>query len=233
MMLSRFMSRINRLFVRDADFNSYHNVFDQHQEIIEFFSSFGEEGEKRKILDVGGGDGTFLRSLLGSLQDRFEITVLDIEDHPDGLARVIADICDPTLTSDGFGQFDTVFSYNAMEHFADPITAAANMCRFMNSKGALICATVFSWRYHPVPDDYFRFTDSALRYLFSQRGGLEEIKCGYDLTRRREDIRGGYFGNKDIPPIDLYGGFRENWSILYIGSNAINKATTAEQITND
>jgi hypothetical protein len=53
--------------------------------------------------------------------------------------------------------------------------------------------------------------------MFEERNGLETIHCGFDLSRRRMDIRGGYFGDRDIPPIDEYGGFRENWGVYYIG----------------
>ncbi len=101
--------------------------------------------------------------------------------------------------------------------FREPAIAADNIVNMLKCNGLCFISTVFSWRYHPVPKDYFRFTDDSLRYLFSERNSLKEIICGYDLSRRRKNIRGGYFGDKDVPPIDLWGGFRENWSSFYIG----------------
>lgn len=216
-MLDRLKQKIGRYFLRSSEFDKYHEQFDQHEVIHNFFASCVVGDKKIRLLDVGGGDGKFLISLLQDISENFDIAILDIETKQNDPHRIVADICDPDLSHADFGAFDGVFSYNSLEHFADPITAARNMCKFLSARGFLICATVFSWRYHPVPDDYYRFSDSGLRYLFSQREGLQELTCGYDLTRRREDIRGGYFDDRDIPPIDLFGGFRENWSVCYIG----------------
>lgn len=167
------------------------------------------------LLDVGGGDGRNLNEFLGKRKDFFKCFNLDIE-NSDMENTIIADIT-KVISDEWTEKYDLIYSYNAFEHFNEPHIAADNIAKMLKPGGLCIIHTVFSWRYHPVPNDYFRFTDDSLVYLFSIRNNLEKVYCGYDITRRRENIEGGYFGDNDIPPIDALGGFRENWSVFYIG----------------
>jgi hypothetical protein len=77
----------------------------------------------------------------------------------------------------------------------------------------------FSWRYHPYPKDLFRFSAEGLEHLFKRTGRMDTILSGNDITKRRKNIIGGKIGkNLDVPPIDGFGGWRENWQSLYIGT---------------
>ena len=208
----------------DNSFLKYHNVFDHLAELKSALIQLNREG-KTRILDVGGADGAFLKSIIADCGDQlkanFVIEVLDLEidgsSNPTDVLIRQGDICSAALKEHFTEKYDCIFTYNAMEHFHDPISAADNMCSLLRPGGHILCSTVFSWRFHPVPNDYFRYTDQALEYLFSKRNGLKLLKCGYDLSRRRENITGGYFADKDIPPGDYLGGFRENWIVTYIG----------------
>ncbi len=174
-----------------------------------------QSSEKLKLLDVGGGDGNNLAEFLNDRGELFDCYNLDIE--PNGNEKaIIFDITKP-IADNLRETFDVIYSFNAFEHFCDPLTAADNVVKLLKPAGLCLVHTVFSWRYHPVPYDYYRYTDDALEYLFSKRNHLEKINCGYDVGRRRENIKGGYFEDKDIPPIDNLGGFRENWSVFYSG----------------
>lgn len=184
-------------------------------ELYRWLNEQSESSLRFRILDVGGGDGNNIREFLGEAVDKFDIINLDIEEKhiENALCADITKPCSDTYCD----SFDIVYSYNAFEHFCDPHIASDNIYKMLKPNGLCIIHTVFSWRYHPVPKDYFRYTDDALVYLFSERNKLTLIGCGYDLSRRRENILGGYLDDRDIPPIDLFGGFRENWGVYYIG----------------
>jgi SAM-dependent methyltransferase len=185
-----------------------------------------EQGEELMVLDFAGGDGSFLEGLIAGAGEKIDcqIYIADLEGD-DAERRVVQDLSQPIATEHE-GRFDVVWSYNSFEHFSRPWIAAANVVRFLKPGGAALVSTVFSWRYHPVPKDYYRFSDDALRFLFSEQNHMSEICCGYDLSRRRENIVGGYFSEKDKVPVDLLGGFRENWSVFYAGRKLIENADT-------
>lgn len=167
-----------------------------------------------QVADVGGGDGSAAARILDPVGGAFTRYSLDLEGE--GAHGIVCDVTQPL--PDGLaGRFDVVISQSAFEHFKDPFTAADNCARLLRPGGLALIHTVFAWRYHPVPRDYFRFTDDALLYMFEERNGLRSLACGYDLDWRRWDIRGGFFGDRDVPPIDELGGFRENWAVFFVG----------------
>ena len=168
-----------------------------------------------QVIDIGCGDGKQFETLLKEVNCPLDLWSLDLEGI-DGDNTIAHDIC-MDVPEAYRKKFDILYSYNAFEHFKNPLVAADNCANMLRNGGICLVHTVFSWRYHPVPSDYFRFSDDALRYMFEERNGIETIHCGYDLSNRRMDIRGGYFGDQDIPPIDEFGGFRENWGVFYIG----------------
>ena len=45
---------------------------------------------------------------------------------------------------------------------------AANLTRLLRRGGALYVAVPWVWRYHPYPDDYFRFSWRGIAELFPQ-----------------------------------------------------------------
>lgn len=63
-------------------------------------------------------------------------------------------------------QFDLVLSFDTLEHVSDPFTFCRNLVRLAKPGGFLYLATVFSWEYHPSPEDYFRFSPTGLARCF-------------------------------------------------------------------
>lgn len=176
------------------------------------------------ILDFGGGNGSFLQSSIDGISAtlKYTISIADLEkgEERSGYTHIVQDLC-KHIDRQYHETFDVVWSYNAFEHFREPWIAADNVVNFLKPGGLALINTVFAWRYHPVSKDCYRFSDDALRYLFSERNELHEVSCGYDLVNRRMNIKGGYFGDRDITPVDLMGGFRENWSVFYVGKKSM------------
>lgn len=138
---------------------------------------------------------------------RFRYTALDIAQTDEH--TVVADITDCPEIPDGF--CDVVVSVDVFEHIDRPWLAAAEIARILKPGGIAYTSTLFSWRYHPCPIDYWRFTPDCLSFLFSD---LERVEAGFDVTERRRNII-GRGGNRVAP--DSFGGWRENWRVFHVG----------------
>ena len=106
--------------------------------------------------------------------------------------------------------FDVILSVDVFEHLTQPWRAAAEMVRLLAPGGFVYTSTLFSWRYHPCPVDFWRYTPDALEFLFSD---LDLLDSGFDLTERRRDFRKK--SAADPAPLDALGGWRENVRVFH------------------
>ena len=109
--------------------------------------------------------------------------------------------------------FDVVFSSDVFEHIDRPWLAASEIARILRPGGIAITHTLFSWRNHPCPIDYWRYSAECLEFLFADLTCLEK---GYDLSQRRVDEPGFWAGGEDSVPVDHLGGWREHWSVYCV-----------------
>ncbi len=166
-------------------------------------------GSTPTYLDVGGRKGERADVARG-----FEYFAMDLE--PRAKNVVVGDICHCPEIPDN--SYDAVASFDVFEHLERPWEAARECIRITKPGGLLIHRTLFAYRYHPIPIDYWRFTAQGLEYLFTRDGAVETVCKGYDLRKRRMNHVGWPMtGNRDVPPVDLWGGFRENWLVLFVG----------------
>jgi SAM-dependent methyltransferase len=180
-----------------------------------FLASYVETcsgAEKPVFLDVGGNEGECAK-----LAEGFRYWLVDLTPQNTTAERVIkADICQP-LPID-HGTVDVIFSNQVWEHLERPWLACQELGKLLKPGGLFITATLFAYRYHPFPEDYFRYTHRGLASIHEGFAGTETLVCNYDLAQRRRDIRGGgHFLKSDVVPVDWLGGFRENWYVYYIG----------------
>lgn len=126
---------------------------------------------------------------------------------------IIADItdCRSTIPDESF---DVVFSSDVFEHIDRPWLAAQEISRILKPGGVSITYTLFSWRNHPCPIDYWRYSAECLEYLFAD---LELLEKGYDLSDRRNDQPGFWASGMDSVPVDQLGGWREHWAVYHVG----------------
>ena len=125
---------------------------------------------------------------------------------------IIADItdCRDTIPDESF---DLVLSSDVFEHIDRPWLAAAEIGRILKPGGLAITHTLFAWRNHPCPIDYWRYSPECLEFLFAD---LECLEKGYDLSQRRMNQPGFWPSGKDSVPIDHLGGWREHWSVYIV-----------------
>ena len=157
-----------------------------------------------RMLEIGGR-----RHPTNEAFPQFDYVSMDIsQTSPDVLVGDITKC--PELEDKSF---DVIVSFEVFEHISKPWLAAAEMMRLLRPGGLTVHTTVFSWRYHPVPKDYWRFTPSAMKVLFD---GMTHIVGRFDDTERRRDLRGASNSKFRLEP-DKLGGWRENWLVNYAG----------------
>ena len=109
---------------------------------------------------------------------------------------------------------DLIYTNNTFEHIYNPYIAAQNMISMLKKDGYLFVRAPFAYRYHPVPNDYWRFSPDGLACLFSS---LKCIKKGLDNHTRRANHLGSFANKLDLVPQDKLGGWQEIWFSYFIG----------------
>ena len=57
---------------------------------------------------------------------------------------------------------------SALEHTPRPWVVAENICRLLRPGGSLFVSVPWVWRFHPHPDDFFRFSFRGVQSLFPE-----------------------------------------------------------------
>ena len=70
--------------------------------------------------------------------------------------------------------FDTVVSFQVLEHVPEPRRMVEEICRVLRAGGHLLLSTPQMWHVHEAPHDYYRFTRYGLEYLCHA--------CGLDVV---------------------------------------------------
>lgn len=149
-----------------------------------------------KILDLGGAknsyyhrlilkDSTRLSSPTGGeeLKEGVSITVLNFDRHTD--PDILADVEKP-LPIKG-DTFDAILAMNLLEHVYNFQGVVRESFRVLKPGGRAVFIVPFLAAIHPSPDDFFRYTESALRKMF-QEAGFSEVNVealGYGVMSSR------------------------------------------------
>ena len=129
-----------------------------------FLSAF--YSQRGKLLDVGAGDGAFVRA---ALQAGFDAYAQDIAERNDGLPRVTA------LD----GEFDVVTCFDSLEHFPDLLQifrakAAVYVVTIPHRPQDLTDDNVGEWR-HYKPDEHLHYFSKESLGLFFHRAGYRLV----------------------------------------------------------
>lgn len=101
-------------------------------------------------------------------RDEAEVVFTDLVPRP-GVIRVDLEKQIPV----GDSSQDFLILGNVLEHVYDYRACLAECARVLKPGGRLIGSTPFLVQFHPDPDDYFRYTDSALSRMFAEAGFSE------------------------------------------------------------
>lgn len=119
------------------------------------------------VLDIGGSTKSGYHTLLKNTE---KITTVNID--PEYGCDLVFDVQKPfPLESNSF---DTVVSMNVLEHIFDFHPVFSEVHRVLKPGGTFASSTPFMFHVHGSPDDYFRYTESALRELAAKHGFVVE-----------------------------------------------------------
>jgi SAM-dependent methyltransferase len=124
-----------------------------------------------KILDLGSG---IIRSSYHNflkISKNSQIVSVDVSDErkPD----IYADLEQKFPFNDK--EFDYALCFNLLEHIFDYKNLVGEACRVLKNGGKLIGAVPFLTGVHADPNDYFRYTKSALERIF-KASGFEDVQ---------------------------------------------------------
>ncbi len=136
--------------------------------------------EKRTVLDIGGGlriskrvgnryDPS--REWIAKLAEKVEYKVMD--PVPDYSPDFVGDIHALPFPE---SSWDAIVCESVLEHVENPIQAAKELHRVTKPGGFCYVYVPFLYYYHPEHGyykDYWRFTEDAIRHIFSDFSSLE------------------------------------------------------------
>lgn len=140
----------------------YYHLRQLKREMIRTMERFRDRLQQQGLLDYGCGSMPY-RELFSPVvgwykgADIPENTAADVSlnegrvDLPDGAAGV-------------------VLSTQVLEHVDDPVLYLAEAYRILQPGGLLILSTHGIWRYHPDPQDFWRWTTDGLHRIISEAG---------------------------------------------------------------
>ena len=117
---------------------------------------------KGRVLEVGANNNKtgFKKYFVDS---GAAYTGTDLSQGPD-----VDVVCDLTQDSNPLpkSHYDLVICCSVLEHVPNPWDMARCITDVVVPGGKLYISVPWVWRYHPYPDDYYRFSFSAIRHLF-------------------------------------------------------------------
>ena len=160
-------------------------------------SNFKGFGLSPSLIDVGCGNGVFLRSLRERGWKSFGTEIAPPDHFKDDLIKFIykGDFMESNFRENSF---DVVTMWHSLEHLPEPLQYFAESKRVLKQNGILLVevpnfkswqAKIFkeNWFHLDVPRHLFHFSPKSIRILF-KKAGLKEIVV------KRGSLIYGYFG---------------------------------------
>jgi SAM-dependent methyltransferase len=160
---------------------------------------FDVDPKRAKAIDVGGSetvnlDGEFVPNPLLTLCD--DLTLLDggfSVERMQTTADTVSDFLAEETITPLESRFDLVFSFDTLEHVSNPFLFCEHLVAITKPGGYVFAATLFSWTYHPAPQDYYRFSPAGMRELFEneynrRRNEFDALRYGWGSDRKGKGV---------------------------------------------
>jgi len=120
------------------------------------------------VLDLGSKSQNSSYYEYIKIDDNCKITYTDLKP---GSGVTVVDVQEKLPFDDN--SFDMVLAFHLFEHVYNYSTSVAEIFRILKPGGKFIISMPFMYKYHADPDDYYRFTDSAIVKIWEEGG----LKC--------------------------------------------------------
>lgn len=163
--------------------NIYYRKKELRKGIKDLSKKYVKSSDKNTLVDYGCGEKPY--------KDIFE----GIVDEYIGLDMKTNDTADRTLDKNGTSNLkksvaDILLSTQVLEHVPEPSFYLKEARRIMKEDGILILSTHGHFFYHPVPEDYWRWTHEGLR--------KELRSAGFEIQSMRGIVGKGAVGAQFI-----------------------------------
>ena len=139
-----------------------------------FYDQWLKRHAKGKLLDLGCGKVPFFLVYRDLVR---EVVCVDWKNtlHPNDYIDLHWDLTKPLPFADG--EFDTIILSDVLEHIPTPDDLWKEMSRILAHQGTIIMNVPFYYWVHEQPNDYYRYTEFALRRFVANAGlRLVELK---------------------------------------------------------
>lgn len=123
-----------------------------------------------KVIDLGSKSNEMSYNRYLNREENCKITYTDLNPISDNVKKV--DLEEKFPIDDE--TFDGALCLNTLEHIFNYENIVSESARIMKHGGVFIGATPFLVPYHPDPEDYFRYTWTALEKIF-KKAGFEKL----------------------------------------------------------
>jgi len=160
----------------DGYYGSRHSITANYcaRRRIALVTKMAGRGQGRRLLDVGCGEGTFLRAARD-----YGWKVTGTEQNPDSARQSGFEVFSSLEECAGLGPFNCVTLWHSLEHMADPRAVIAKIRRLVADDGVVLIAVpdfegfqskTFgeSWLHLDVPRHLYHFTATALDRMLNQ-----------------------------------------------------------------
>jgi SAM-dependent methyltransferase len=133
---------------------------------------------KGVLLDIGGENTPYIELFRPHIKKYICLNLKKVNNSAD--ENIVGDAMKLPFKNNSI---DTVLSTQVLEHLKDPQKAIDEIFRVLKKGGVCILSTNMAWINHAVPDDYYRYTESGLKYLFRNFSKKKTYSLGgYILT---------------------------------------------------
>ena len=164
-----------------------HILLPTRRPLNRFLKSIAFDYEKLDILEIGSGD----ISINQSAEHIFTNAKLFVQtDVNSSYGHKYLDITSEIQIEE---KFDLVLCTNVLEHIYDIKSAIKNLNFLLKEKGHLVVSVPFIYPLHDEPEDFWRFTEHALKNLFSdfkiltiKRTGIRQFPTQYIFLLQKQ-----------------------------------------------
>lgn len=142
------------------------NRFIDTRDVVSHFVPLYAKG---KTLDVGGGSSKYREIITKTVSDYL------VSDLYGELGVDV--VTDARKMSFPDASFDTIVSFQVLEHIDDTTAAVREMYRVLKRGGCVIATAPFLGAEHGHPSDYHRFTIEGIQWHF-EHVGFTTVACG-------------------------------------------------------